>query len=68
MKTEEQIKKYLEELKSDSRAYSPIAQVFSNAPLALIQTGLYTRINILEDVLEIPLSTFPLKKEDNENS
>jgi hypothetical protein len=62
MKTEIEIKKILEELKSDERNYYPIATVFANAPLSLIQYGLSSKINTLESILEIPLSKFPLKK------
>lgn len=52
----------LTELKADERNYYPIATVFVNAPLALIQLGLSTRINLLEDLLNLPLSKFPLTK------
>jgi hypothetical protein len=63
MLPEEEIKKRLDSLKADERNYYKLASVFSNAPLALIQQGLSNQINALELVLELPLSTFPLKKE-----
>lgn len=56
------MKEELEELKSDERMYYATATVFSNAPLAMIQLGIGTRINILEKYLDLPISTFPLKK------
>jgi len=62
MKSERQLRKKLAELKADERVYYQPATVFENAPLALIQLGLETEINLLEQILEIPLSTFPLKK------
>lgn len=54
------IQKRIDELKKDSRLKSPLATVFSNAPLALIQLGALTELNTLERVLEIPLT---LKKD-----
>ena len=62
MKTEAQLLAELEELKKDERNYYPRATVFANAPLALIQIGLSTKINTLESVLGLPLSTFPLTR------
>ncbi len=62
MKTKEEILAELEELKKDERNYYPIATVFVNAPLALIQLQLSTKINTLESVLGLPLSHFPLVK------
>lgn len=53
----------LEELKDDNRNYYKTATVFSNAPLALIQMSLSSQINLLEELLELPLSKFPLVKE-----
>lgn len=50
----------LTELKADERNYYPTATVFANAPLALIQLGLSTKINLLEYLLNLPLSKFPL--------
>ncbi len=62
MKTQEEILAELEELKKDERNYYPIATVFVNAPLALIQLQLSTKINTLEEILGLPLSHFPLVK------
>lgn len=62
MLTKAKITAKLEKLKADERLYYSSANVFSNAPLALIQTQLESQIHILEDILELPLSKFPLKK------
>lgn len=42
------ISERLNEIKSDERLSYPTATVFENAPLALIQLGLESRINELE--------------------
>lgn len=60
MKSQKELQDMLSKLKSDERNYYPTANVFSNAPLALIQLGLSTRINTLEEVLDLPISKFPL--------
>lgn len=62
MKTERELKRMLKMLKSDERLYYPTATVFVNAPLALIQTQLATKINLLEQILGLPYSNFPLVK------
>ena len=67
MLSEEKIREKLEELKSDERMYYPTANVFSNSPLALIQMGIGAEINALEEVLQLPRSIFPLKKEMTPN-
>jgi hypothetical protein len=54
MKTPEEIKAKLEEIASDERLSYPPALVFSNAPLALIQTDLCASVEILQWVLDIP--------------
>lgn len=60
--TIKRIKSRLQELKKDERiAKYPSADVFTNAPLALEQVALGTKINTLEWVLELPLSSFPFK-------
>lgn len=52
----------LMELKSDERlTYSP-ATIFANAPLALIQCSMEAQIHLLENLLDLPRSKFPLKK------
>ncbi len=62
MKSPVEIHLMLAKLKADERAYYPIANAFSHAPLALIQCNLLAQIHTLETVLELPLSPFPLKK------
>lgn len=52
----------LKELKADERMYYPSASVVTNAPLALVQTSMEAKINLLERMLELPVSTFPLTK------
>ena len=58
-----EMQKELKELKSDERIYYSTATVFENAPLALIQVQLGTKINLLEKYLGLPISKFPLKDE-----
>jgi hypothetical protein len=53
MKTEQEIKDKLAELQSDERLGYPIATVFENAPLALIQADLEAKIAALKWVLGI---------------
>lgn len=55
-------KEKLDELKKDERMYYPTATVFANAPLALIQCSIGAQINILENILGLPMSKFPLIK------
>jgi hypothetical protein len=62
MKTEKEIQKMIDEIKSDERLSYPPANVFSNAPLALIQMGEEAKLHALEWVLDQPLSKFPLTK------
>ena len=62
MELKEKIEKRLVELKSDERLTYPTANVFVNAPLSLIQYGMGCEINMLEEMLDLPLSKFPLKK------
>lgn len=62
MKSEKELQSKLDELKSDERNYYELATVFANAPLALIQYGMSSKINTLEWALDLPLSKFPLKK------
>ncbi len=52
MKTEEQIRKRLDEIESDERLKYKPATVEVNAPLALVQTHLETASGILRWVLE----------------
>lgn len=53
-------------LKSDERNYYKTADVFTNAPLALIQMGLTSQIHTLEKILNIPFSKFPLQNPPTE--
>lgn len=65
MKSKIEVEKMLAEAKADERlAYKP-ADVFTNAPLALIQVSLEAQVHTLERVLGLPLSKFPLKKKSN---
>ena len=57
-----QIKSRIAEIKEDERLSYPSANVFTNAPLAIIQIGLATELQTLEKVLGIPLSAIPLTK------
>lgn len=65
MKTEKEIRDRLEELKQDPRNYYPLAEIFSNAPLALIQLDISSNIHALEFALDLPLSKFPLTHDNN---
>lgn len=65
MKSEKEILAQLNELKSDERLTYKSADIFGNAPLALIQLGLENRVNTLEWVLGLPMSKFPLPKKQN---
>lgn len=61
MKTEQEIRARMDELKSDERMTYKSANVFINAPLAIIQVELGAKIHALEWALGLPLSKFPLK-------
>jgi len=52
MKSLKEVKSKAEELLADERLHYPPANVFVNAPLALIQVELTAKINILNWVLE----------------
>lgn len=58
----EKLESKLEELKKDERNTYATATVFANAPLALIQMSLSSKIHLLEELLEVPFSKFPLKR------
>lgn len=66
MKTENEIKIMLKELRADERNYYKTATVFANAPLALIQYGLTSQIHVLEAILDLPLSHFPLVRDNTQ--
>jgi len=53
MKTEKEIKEMLQKVNSDERLSYPPANVFVNAPLALVQVGLEARKHVLQWILEI---------------
>ena len=53
MKSEKEIKELLYKLQSDERLSYPSADVWTNAPLALIQVELESKVNILKWVLGI---------------
>ncbi|MFA7142706.1 MAG: hypothetical protein WC175_01820 [Candidatus Dojkabacteria bacterium] len=52
MKTKAEILAKIEELEMDPRLSYPMASVFVNAPLALIQISLKTKIQTLKWVLD----------------
>lgn len=58
MQSEKKIKERIHEIISDERLSYPAADIFSNAPLALIQLAMETELHSLEKVLEIPLTNF----------
>ena len=51
MKTKKEIEKKLKKVESDERLHYPTADVFSNAPLALIQVSLESQRDILKWIL-----------------
>jgi hypothetical protein len=51
MKTKKEIEDRIKEIQSDERISYPTANVFVNAPLALIQTGLESTLATLKLVL-----------------
>lgn len=52
MKTKQEIEAELKRVKKDERLKYKTAPVFENAPLALVQLELETRIEVLEWVLK----------------
>ena len=54
MKTENEVLAEIERLETDERYHYNSANVFVNAPLALIQVDIAARITILKWVLQIP--------------
>ena len=53
MRPEDKIREEIEELKKDDRIQGSPANVFSNAPLALIQMGIKGQIDGLQTALRI---------------
>jgi len=63
MKTEQEIKDRISEIKKDDRLTYPTATVFGNAPLALVQITLTTELHTLERVIGCKkLTKVPIKK------
>lgn len=60
--TKDMILGRINRIKEDERLSYPVATVFANAPLALIQVQLLSELNALENVIGMPLSNIPLKK------
>jgi hypothetical protein len=58
----------IDELKQDERLTYPDANVFTNAPLAIIQIALKTELNTLERVAGLNISRFPLKSAQKNKS
>lgn len=64
MMTSIKIAQRVDELLSDERVSYPTADVFINAPLALVQISLQSEIHALQRVLQVPLTNFAkLRKE-----
>lgn len=51
MRSEKEIKEMLEKLQKDEKLSYPTANVFENAPLAMIQLTLKTQIGLLKWIL-----------------
>jgi hypothetical protein len=56
-----------EELLDDERLTYPPATVFANAPLALEQAIAKSKINLLEEMLGLPFTKFPIEKKDKDS-
>lgn len=56
MKTEQELYYEANNIIADERLWYPTATVFENAPLALIQSALQTKMHTIEWVLGIPLT------------
>lgn len=54
MKTEQELTKALNEIEADERLQYPLATVFENAPLALIQIGLKAKAQAYRFALDLP--------------
>lgn len=57
----DRISNRISDLREDERLTYKAANIFENAPLAIIQIGLKTELNTLERVLGLKPSKFPLK-------
>lgn len=58
MLTEQQIKAKIKEILADERVSYAAANIFTNAPLAMIQLSMETQVHAYETVLDIPLTNF----------
>lgn len=64
MKTEEEIEQLLRNLEADDRIQKyPMANVLTNAPLALIQVHRKAQAQILRTILDMPQVTYPTETE-----
>lgn len=52
MKTKDEIERYLQKVLEDERLSYPSADIWTNAPLALVQLELETKRDVLKWVLE----------------
>ena len=62
LKSEKEIQARINELEADERVHYPSANVFVNAPLALIQVELRTELSALYWMLGKPCPNYPQKK------
>lgn len=60
----QQIKRRIEEILTDERLLDRTANIFINAPLALIQLKLETELHTLQLVLGLPLTNFKVLREE----
>lgn len=58
MLKEDKIKARIDEILADDRLSYKTADVFINAPLALIQLSMEIELHALQKVLEVPLTNF----------
>lgn len=58
-----EIQAEIDNIKTDDRLYYPAANILVNAPLALIQLSVQSRLNALEWSMGQTLSKFPLTKD-----
>lgn len=65
MKTRQEIEKRIDEILADERMSYKTADVFTNAPLALIQYGLTTELHTLQRVIGVELTDISKLREEN---
>jgi len=61
MRTEKEVFEMLQEVEADKRLHYKSADVFINAPLALIQVELTCRANLLRKILDLPAVRYGTK-------